>query len=288
MLTRRQLLGGSVLLLPLWRARVFAAETCAVADPNELGPYYRAGSPQKTTLCDASEPGDPFRFEGRVLSDCRPVAGALVEVWHADASGVYDMLAEQKPRDPNVYHLRAMLRSGKDGSFAFDTVVPGHYATRARHIHFAIHADGHEPFISQSYFAGDARIKTDSIARPKNAVEGRAATVRGRKGTLGRLDFGVRPRRPTPPEIRATFAAYEGKYRFPGGPAVTVLRAGDGLFSDVPGYGRCEMIFDARDRFRVLEFDASGRPELRPDGKVGALLVQSFGDRKPTRGPRVD
>jgi catechol 1,2-dioxygenase len=286
-LTRRQMLGGSILLVPLFRARVFATESCTIADPNELGPFYRAGSPQKTSLCDAKEPGDPFLFEGRVLSDCRPVAGALIEVWHADTHGVYDMLAEQKPRDPNVFHLRAMIHAGKDGSFAFDTVIPGHYATRAKHLHFAIHADGHEPFITQGYFAGDSRITTDSIARPKDAMKLSPASVRGRTGQKGQLSFGLRRRRPVAKEIRAAFADYEGRYRFPGDTVVPVVRVGDSLFSDVPGYDRCEMFFDGRDRFRVVEFDATGQFERAPDGKITGMVTQSFGDRKQTHAARV-
>ena len=68
---------------------------------------------------------------------------------------------------------------------------------------------------------------------------------------------------------------------------IPVVRSGDSLFSDVPGYGRCEMFFDARDRFRVVEFDATGQFERTPDGKITGLVTQSFGDRKPTRAVRI-
>jgi catechol 1,2-dioxygenase len=287
-LTRREVLGGAVLLLPLLRTRGWTADRCAFADPNELGPYYRAGAPQRTSLCEANEPGDPFALDGRVLDEnCKPIANALVEVWHADASGEYDMLAPQKPRNPAVYHMRAMLRSGKDGAFAFDTVVPGPYGQRARHIHFAFHADGYEPFITQSLFAGDPRIATDTIARKKNVVDPHPDKVRGRAGKRGRFEVALRRRRPLPADIRAALSAYEGRYRFPDGNIVPIVRSGDSLYSDVDGYGRVEMLMDARDRFRVLEFDATGKPELGPDGKIAALIVQSYGDTKPTRAVRV-
>lgn len=287
MWTRRQMLGGAILLVPLLRSLPRASERCRVADPNELGPYYRAGAPERTSLCDAREPGDPFTFAGHVLDadGCRPLAGALVEVWHADAAGVYDMLDRGKPRDPAVFHLRAMLRSGADGSYAFDTVVPGHYDTRARHIHFAVHADGYEPFITQSYFAGDPRLASDNIARPKNAVDARAAKVRGRAGKRGELAFGLRRRRPNPPDAIASFAAYEGEYQQAGGPNIHVSRSGDSLFAEAGGL-RLELIFDARDRFRVLEFDLVGHGELGADGKVAALVSQRWG-YKPERATRV-
>ena len=288
MLTRREVLGGAVLLLPLLRTRGWASHGCTPADPNELGPYYRAGAPQRTSLCEPSEPGDPFALDGRILGDdCKAIAGALIEVWHADASGEYDMLAPQKPRNPAVYHLRAVLRSGKDGAFAFDTVVPGSYEQRARHIHLAFHADGYEPFITQSYFAGDPRIATDTIARKKNIVDAHPDKVRGRAGKRGRFEVALRRRRPLPADIRAVLSAYEGNYRFPDGSIVPVVRSGDSLYGEVDGYGRVEMLMDARDRFRVLEFDSVVRAEMGPDGKVAALIVRSYGDRKPTRAVRV-
>src|SRR4051812_12022760 len=101
MLTRRELLGGAVLLLPLLRSHARARGSCAVTEPNELGPYYRANSPARASLCDPAEPGEPYALGGRIFSadGCTPLAGALVEVWHASADGEYDMIAAGKPRD---------------------------------------------------------------------------------------------------------------------------------------------------------------------------------------------
>jgi hypothetical protein len=107
--------------------------------------------------------------------------------------------------------------------------------------------------------------------------------VRGRAGRRGELAFGLRRRRPNPPEAVAMFAAYEGAYHQEG-PDLAVYRKGDQLFAR-GGNLVLEMIFDSRDRFRVLEFDLVGHGELGPDGKVAALVTQSFGDqvRRATR-----
>jgi len=288
MWTKREFLGGAVLLVPLLRARSWAADRCTRAEPNELGPFYRAGAPERTSLCEPSEPGEPFALEGRVIGDdCVAIAGALVEVWHADASGEYDMLGPQKPRDPAVYHLRSLLRSDKNGAFAFDTVVPGFYERRARHIHYAFHADGYEPFITQSYFSGDPRVASDAIARKRNVVETTPEKVRGRPGRRGRFEIAMRRRGPVPADILAAQPAYLGNYRVPDGSVISVVRDGDSLYSEVPGYGRVEMFFDAPDRVRVLEFDATARAEMGKDGKVVALVTQSYGDPSPTRIVRV-
>jgi hypothetical protein len=181
------------------------------------------------------------------------------------------MLAPGKPRDPAVYHLRGVLRSGSDGSLRVRTIVPGHYDTRARHIHFMAHADGYEPFATQSYFAGDPRLKTDVIARPRNVVRN------------GKFRLLLRRARPNPPEAVARFDGYEGEWQTPDGMRSTVVRAGDALFVQLPGFPRMELRFDAPDRFRVVELDTQGRAERGPDGKLVAFSVQAFGDRAPTR-----
>ena len=261
------------MLLPLVRVR---AEGCGAADPNELGPFYRAGAPERATLFDAGELGDRYLLEGRVLGEgCEPLAGALAEVWHADHQGVYDMTGPGKPRDPGIYHLRGVLRSGGDGAFQVRTIVPGHYAQRARHIHFLFHADGYEPFVTQSYFPGDPRVKTDPIARPRNvAREGKFAVL-------------MRRPRPNPPEAVTRFNGYEGEYvlasdRPRDKTRSVVTRSGDALFLQLEGWPRMELRFDAPDSFRILEFDARVRAERGPDGRVAAFTVQTYGD-KPER-----
>src|SRR5262245_27062174 len=57
------------------------------------GPFYRAGAPERTDLTDASMPAEWTRLtvSGTVLDpDCRPIAGALLDVWQADGTGAYD------------------------------------------------------------------------------------------------------------------------------------------------------------------------------------------------------
>jgi len=276
MLTRRELFGGALLLLPLVRAA--RAESCGAADPNELGPFYRAGAPQRAVLCDTVEPGDPYRLRGRVLGEgCAPVADALVEAWHADHHGDYDMSDPGKPRDPSIYHLRGVLRSGADGAYELRTIVPGHYGRRARHIHFLFHANGYEPFVTQSYFPDDPRVATDPIARRRNVVRNGVFTVQ------------LRRPRPNSPEAIARFSGYEGDYVVESERPMrertraVVTRAGDALFVQLDGWPKMELRFSAPDRFRVIEFDAQGHAERGPDGKVVALAARAYGDSHDER-----
>lgn len=276
MLNRRELFGGALLLLPLVRSA--RAESCGAADPNELGPFYRAGAPERAVLCDSGEPGVPFRLRGRVLGEgCGALHSALVEVWHADDRGEYDMVDPGKPRDPGIYHLRGVLRSGNDGGYEVRTIVPGHYAKRARHIHFLFHADGYEPFVTQSYFPDDPRLAADPLARRRNVVRGGVFTVQLRK------------RRPNPPEAVAAFGGYEGRFvvasERPMRDALhaSVTREGDAMFVQLDGWPRMELRFSAPDRFRIVEFDAQGHAERGPDGKVVALAARPYGDARDER-----
>src|SRR5439155_1396739 len=73
-------------------------------------------------------------LSGRVLSrDCRPIAGARLDFWQAEASGSYDNAG---------YRLRGNQTSESDGRYALDTVVPGEYPGRTEHIHVKVQPAG--------------------------------------------------------------------------------------------------------------------------------------------------
>src|SRR5260370_23755232 len=55
------------------------------------GPYFTPRSPERASLVEPGMRGTPLVLTGRVVStDCRPVAGALLDFWQADAGGNYD------------------------------------------------------------------------------------------------------------------------------------------------------------------------------------------------------
>ena len=67
---------------------------------------------------------------GRVLDQsCKPVTGALVEIWQANSWGRYDHEGDAgnpRPLDPNFQSWAEML-TDKDGGFRFKTIKPGAY-----------------------------------------------------------------------------------------------------------------------------------------------------------------
>jgi protocatechuate 3,4-dioxygenase beta subunit len=116
--------------------------------------------------------GDPIGpriiVYGRVLDEnARPVPGALVEFWQANAGGRYRHKKETylAPIDPNFGGCGRTI-TDEEGRYWFRTIKPGPYPWpngvndwRPAHIHFSIF--GHafaQRLITQMYFEGDPMI----------------------------------------------------------------------------------------------------------------------------------
>ena len=123
------------------------------------GPYFKPGSPMRTSLVEPGMAGTRLALSGRVLSrDCRPIAGARLDFWQADASGSYDNAG---------YRLRGNQTTRSDGRYALDTVVPGEYPGRTEHIHVKVQPAGGGTLTTQLYFPGVSRNQQDSIFDPR-------------------------------------------------------------------------------------------------------------------------
>ena len=122
----------------------------------------------------AAAMGERILVHGRVLDqNARPVAGTLIEIWQANASGRYrhDQDSYFAPLDPNFGGCGRTITDA-DGAYEFMTIRPGAYPWpnggndwRPMHIHFSIfgHAFG-QRLISQMYFQGDPLIDLCPIA----------------------------------------------------------------------------------------------------------------------------
>jgi catechol 1,2-dioxygenase len=144
--------------------------SCEPTPPDVTGPFFRAGAPSRTSLVDAAEPGDRLEISGVVLDpDCvTPLDGAVIDVWQADASGVYDT-------DSVEYRLRALLSSDAQGGFAFTSVRPGNYpdagGMRPAHVHFTVTRPGYRPVTTQLYFRGDPYLAPNDSCTVCNSDE---------------------------------------------------------------------------------------------------------------------
>jgi len=117
--------------------------------------------------------GERIIVAGRVLDeDGQPVAGAMVEVWQANAAGRYHHPGDQHdaPLDPNFVG-RGRVFADADGWYRFTTIRPGaypwrnhHNAWRPVHIHFSLFGAGFaQRLVTQMYFPGDPLLALDPI-----------------------------------------------------------------------------------------------------------------------------
>ena len=121
------------------------------------GPYFTPDSPERGSLLEAGLPGDRLTVAGTVLAtDCRPLRRALLDFWQADAAGQYDNQG---------YRLRGHQFTDADGRFRLETVVPGLYTGRTRHIHVKVQAPNRPVLTTQLYFPGEAANAADGIFR---------------------------------------------------------------------------------------------------------------------------
>src|SRR5438132_4343948 len=108
------------------------------------GPYFKPGSPARTSLIEGGITGTRLVLSGRVLTlACAPVAGATLDFWQADAAGTYDN---------SGYRLRGHQLSDAAGRYYLETILPGEYPGRTEHIHVKVRAPGKAVLTTQLYF----------------------------------------------------------------------------------------------------------------------------------------
>ena len=149
------------------------AQQCRVTPRDALGPFYVKGAPAQAELCaSGSGGGQKLTVSGRVVGmpDCAPLAGALVEVWQADARGDYSQVGAKA--DDAGCLLRASLRTDAEGRYTFRTVLPGEYPGRPRHIHYRVSAKGYATLVTQLYFTRERGVPQELVvnAAPKDGA----------------------------------------------------------------------------------------------------------------------
>jgi protocatechuate 3,4-dioxygenase beta subunit len=119
------------------------------------GPFFTPDTPERQSLLEAGMAGTRLVVTGAVLStDCQPIAGALLDFWQADNDGVYDN---------EGFRLRGHQFAAADGTFRLETIVPGLYPGRTRHIHVKAQAPDQPVLATQLYFPGEPDNAGDGI-----------------------------------------------------------------------------------------------------------------------------
>ena len=116
---------------------------------------------------------------------CVPAAGAIVDVWHCDAAGVYSDANDMRFGTRGAKFLRGYQVADADGRVRFTTIYPGAYPGRAVHIHFKVRTDPRGEFTSQLYFDDALTDRIHARAPYANAGDG-ARTRNARDGPYRR------------------------------------------------------------------------------------------------------
>ena len=126
------------------------------------GPYFKTGAPMRANLAGDDPGAPPLRLRASVVdTGCRPLAGAVVDLWQADGAGRYDL---------SGFKLRGRQTTDADGGVVFDTVMPGLYPGRTRHLHIKIAAPGRPVLTTQLYFPDEPGNARDRIFDPTLVV----------------------------------------------------------------------------------------------------------------------
>jgi protocatechuate 3,4-dioxygenase beta subunit len=147
--------------------------------PQTEGPYFKPSSPERIELFEEGMAGQPIELIGLVLTRaCKPVAGALLDFWQADAKGEYDN---------SGFRLRGHQFSDAEGRYRLRSVVPGAYPGRTRHIHVKVQPRDGRVLTTQLYFPGEANNRSDGLFRKSLLVR----TAKNAGWLAGRFNFVV-------------------------------------------------------------------------------------------------
>src|ERR671937_1990164 len=136
------------------------AVSCVLTPEQTEGPYYIADEAVRRNITEG-RPGTPLLLRTTVVdaSTCKPIRNAAVDVWHADASGIYSGFGQGAS---SRTFMRGIQRTNAKGLATFRTVYPGWYPGRTVHIHVKVHLGGNVVHTGQLYFPESV---TDAVYR---------------------------------------------------------------------------------------------------------------------------
>lgn len=134
---------------PVTDSSKIANPGCVLTPEGTEGPFYLDLDLVRRDIVEG-RPGLPLNLRVTVVDarSCKPIPKAAVDIWQADANGVYSGF--EALRDARF--LRGIQLTDAEGVAAFDTVVPCWYGNRTSHIHVKTHVGGDEVHTGQLFF----------------------------------------------------------------------------------------------------------------------------------------
>lgn len=206
---RRQLIQGGLSVIGglFIASKGEAAELCRLTPEQTEGPFYpiqdQADKDADLTTVQGrlgSASGEVIGVQGVVTDQhCKAVAGVLVEIWQACASGKYNHPGDPNPAplDPHFQYWGKALTDSQ-GFYRFKTIKPGAYQANASwrrppHVHFKVSKRGYKELITQLYFAGEDLNDKDLIlkALPLEDQKSVIAPLLSGKGPFPVAEFNI-------------------------------------------------------------------------------------------------
>nr|WP_046726937.1 intradiol ring-cleavage dioxygenase [Streptomyces humi] len=122
-----------------------SAGVCSLTAEVTEGPYSLTGALVREDVREDKE-GVEVQYTFTVVdeaNDCAPLENALVEIWHCDALGEYSGFVGKNGHtetDDGTF-LRGGQLTDADGQVSLISIWPGHYVSRAVHVHMRVHTD---------------------------------------------------------------------------------------------------------------------------------------------------
>jgi protocatechuate 3,4-dioxygenase beta subunit len=145
------LAGGAIPASAASTASGSSAVSCVLAPEMTQGPFYIANEKVRRNIREGL-PGVALALRLGVVdaSACKPIKGATVDIWHADAAGAYSGFGSNSTSGRTF--LRGIQKTDANGIARFDTVYPGWYQGRTVHIHVLVHVGGNAVHTGQLFF----------------------------------------------------------------------------------------------------------------------------------------
>lgn len=179
-----------------------AAKSWAITEDNIRGPFYREGVPYRGKVTPPLEPGDVLVINGRVwaFDSRKPLAGAVIDIWQANAKGRYDNDDPANPPKKGEFANRCRLITDEQGYYEYETIRPGRYKIgpdrwRPSHIHYCVRAAGYRSLVTQLYFKGDPMNDKDPFIKPSLIIEPKSVKVEAGQYEVGTFDIVLPPNR---------------------------------------------------------------------------------------------
>jgi len=174
---RRALLGVSGLVLAAMHpepASAQAAGRCVLTPEAGEGPFYLDPKLVRADIT-AGQTGAPLQLALQVVraGDCATLANARVDVWQADALGLYSGYEKQSgvggvstKSAVGQQYLRGTQVTDAAGTVQFRTIFPSWYGGRTPHVHFKVFLGGNEVVASQIFFPDEISREIFAEWRP--------------------------------------------------------------------------------------------------------------------------